>query len=188
MLTKNEKSKLIALTAIPLLALMPIAASAQTADPQSEPALEAQPSPTSPGAIELSPTGDPTGQKPIAQPPSAEATPPAGLPDTADAPAATGGAEGDATKSAVAGDDLIGRNVVAADGKSVGEVAAVKADDAGRVKELHIKTGGFLGFGAKTRVLTPEVFVETPEAIQLRVASTDLNQLPELEANADPKS
>lgn len=91
-------------------------------------------------------------------------------------------------KQAVAAEDLLGRKVVAADGKPVGQVDAVKADEQGRIQELHVKTGGFFGFGAKMRILTPEVFVETPEAIQLRVASSEINTLPLVEQEAAPKS
>ncbi|MEL7048528.1 MAG: PRC-barrel domain-containing protein [Pseudomonadota bacterium] len=191
MLTKTKTAKrlapkVLAMAALPLAVVLPSVAMAQTEQRAPAPTLEApatQPTaPALPEAIELTPppttTGQPAGDLGADSPDASTAEAPAGIDANPD--------EGDQKQAAT--DDLVGRKVIAADGKSVGKVAAVKSDDAGRVMELHVKTGGFLGFGAVTRVLTPDVFVETPEAIQLRVASTDINQLPELSKIEAPKS
>jgi sporulation protein YlmC with PRC-barrel domain len=49
---------------------------------------------------------------------------------------------------------LIGLPVVTTDGQKIGDVAKVATDASGKVRELELKVGGFLGMGGKS-VLVP---------------------------------
>ncbi|MCH9806215.1 MAG: PRC-barrel domain-containing protein [Alphaproteobacteria bacterium] len=78
-------------------------------------------------------------------------------------------------------EELIGKPVMAADGKSVGTVAAIKSDHAGKLVSVHIETGGVFGFGAKLREVPVSEFIRTPQGIELRLASNEIEQLGEVE-------
>jgi len=81
---------------------------------------------------------------------------------------------------------LVGKPVVDSEGKKVGMVTDVKlTDDGGGVKELHVRTGGFFGFGAKTLVVPANIIAQARSKVQLKVASADLTKLSVVKA---PKS
>lgn len=88
-----------------------------------------------------------------------------------DAPAAPAGE---------AAETLLGKPVMAADGKSIGTVAAVKSDENGALLALHIETGGVLGFGTTLREVPAGEFTETGDGIQLRLASNEIESLSEV--------
>ncbi len=87
----------------------------------------------------------------------------------------------EAMPDGVASEDLIGKPVMAADGKSVGTVAAIKSDQEGKLVSVHIETGGLFGFGAKLREVPAGEFTRTEEGIQLRLASNEIDKLGEVE-------
>jgi sporulation protein YlmC with PRC-barrel domain len=103
-----------------------------------------------------------------APPPSAEA-PPAKAPAVkpSEAPAA------------LPGRDLVGLNVFSSDGTRVGEVRTVNAGPSGAVT-LHVKTGGFLGFGGRIVAIPEGRFTRTGQSIRLDLNSEQVNDLPEV--------
>lgn len=75
---------------------------------------------------------------------------------------------------------LLGMPVIATNGEEVGTVSNVKASSDGRVEEIHVKTGGFLGFFATTRVVPAGKFIETEKEVKLSMAPTEIDTLPEV--------
>jgi len=60
------------------------------------------------------------------------------------------GTTGTAGVTEVPANELVGRDVVAVDGETLGEVDEVVYDAQGRVSKVTLKVGGILGIGAKT--------------------------------------
>jgi hypothetical protein len=73
-----------------------------------------------------------------------------------------------------------GQIVMASDGQRVGEVAGVKSAPDGKVQEIHIKTGGFLGFGSRTVAVPFGSFAVSGQNVQLSLTSTDVGNLPSI--------
>jgi PRC-barrel domain len=153
------------LTAAPVIGA--IAAYAQTAAPSGTPL--GQPSATPKMAPGASAPDDDATTKP-------EATVPPGKPSAAPSGQSTGDltTAGPATGPA----PLAGQIVMASDGQRVGEVAGVKAAADGRVQEIHIKTGGLLGFGARTVAIPADRFTVSGQNVQLSLSSAEVGKLP----------
>jgi|HigsolmetaAR204D_1030405.scaffolds.fasta_scaffold04450_2 sporulation protein YlmC with PRC-barrel domain len=127
------------------------------------------------------------------QPPSAQdmapATPPTtGMGDegTAAMDPATppAGDTGMAAGPEVSVEEMVGRNVIGADGESLGKVADVVVDPvSGEMKQLVIESGGFLGIGAKTvAVDMAEAEIRPEEGIFLSsVTQADIEGMPEFD-------
>jgi PRC-barrel domain len=75
---------------------------------------------------------------------------------------------------------LVGRNALSSDGSNMGDVRAVKTGPDGRVAAIHIKVGGFLGFGGKIVEVPAAKFTEKGNTIQLGFTSDELSNLPEV--------
>lgn len=153
-----------AIAAAPVL--LALAVHAQTAPPmpsEAPPARKAEPVPI-----------------PSPDSPSKAAPAPGAGPVSPDAKSASDLPKG-GPKAANAGKDtLLGLEVLGSDGKKVGEVAAVKTEGDGKVVEIHVKTGGFLGLGGKTVAIPAEKFAKSGENIQLAMSSVEVGKLPTL--------
>jgi PRC-barrel domain protein len=115
-------------------------------------------------------------------PPSPSAPPPNGRPEQMPkAPVATqpGTAEKSATAPGTA-NPLIRMAVVSSDGSKVGTVHSVSTGPDGSVKSLHIRTGGFLGFGARLVAIPEGRFTRNGDKIQLGMTADEVSKLPEV--------
>jgi sporulation protein YlmC with PRC-barrel domain len=124
---------------------------------QSQPSLPAQ-SPSMPSAVTKPDAGLPhatsqSSQQPIAQP---------------------------KTPNGVKVNPLLGLAVFSADGNRLGLVHSVNAEPDGNVKAIHIRTGGFLGFGGKLVAIPEGKFRRVGENIMLQMRSDEVDKLPEL--------
>jgi len=144
------------LRALAIVAALPLAVSAQQApsqpQPQSEPPPAARPTPprTQPGADVM----PPSPKAPAVKPSEAPATPTA--------------------------QDLVGLNVFSSDGTRIGEVRAVNTGSNGNVVALHIRTGGFLGFGGRIVAIPQGKFMRSGQSIRLDLDSDEVTGLPEV--------
>jgi hypothetical protein len=75
---------------------------------------------------------------------------------------------------------LIGMSVFSSDGNRLGAVHSVNAEPDGKVKAIHIKTGGFLGFGGKLVAIPEGKFTKSGENIQLGLTADEVSKLPEV--------
>lgn len=75
---------------------------------------------------------------------------------------------------------LLGMPVFSADGNRVGVIENVALEADGKVKAIHFKTGGFLGFGGR-KVAVPEgKFTIVGQNVQLALTADDVGKLPEV--------
>jgi sporulation protein YlmC with PRC-barrel domain len=157
----------LSLAAAPFL--LALAVSAQTAPPAPGQA---------PAAGQIEPV--PGGPAPA---PAAKPSPDSGYgqgaeESTSDNPASPPGSSA-AAKGTV--DPLVGLEVVSNDGKKVGEVMAVKAGPDGKLREIHVKTGSFLGFGGRTVSIPADMVSKQGEKVSIAMPSSDIGKLPKLE-------
>ena len=75
---------------------------------------------------------------------------------------------------------LVGLAVFSSDGNKLGNVHSVNAEPDGKVKAIHIKTGGFLGIGGKLVAIPDGKFTRSGENIQLGLTSDEVSKLPEV--------
>jgi hypothetical protein len=75
---------------------------------------------------------------------------------------------------------FIGLAVVSIDGSNVGDVRAVNANPDGKVTALRIRSGGFLGFGARIVEIPEGSFMQTGDTIQLTLTAQEVSRLPEV--------
>ena len=75
---------------------------------------------------------------------------------------------------------LIGLAVFSSDGSKLGNVHSVNAEPDGKVKAIHLKTGGFLGIGGKLVAIPEGKFTRSGENIQLGMTSDEVSKLPEV--------
>jgi hypothetical protein len=73
---------------------------------------------------------------------------------------------------------LPGQLVMTSDGQRAGEVTGIKSAPDGKVEEIHIKTGGLLGFGGRTVAIPAGSFAVSGQNVQLSLSSTDVGKLP----------
>jgi len=140
------------LGAAALLSVSALAAAAQqTPAPESLPPAEKPPMAKPEPAPQTAPT--PSPQKP-ATPPSASQAKPA--------------------------HPLMGLTAVSIDGSKIGDVRAVKTTPDGKVTALHVRSGGFLGFGGKIVAIPEGKFVQTGDNIHLMLTSEEVSKLPEV--------
>ena len=129
-------------------------------------------SPDAPAARKAQPTPMPSPDRPAR-------APSAGAPVSPDAgEAAVDLPKGEAKSAKVGKDPLIGLEVLGSDGKMVGQVAAVKTESSGKVVEIHVKTGGYLGLGGKTVAIPSEKFAKSGGNIKLVMSSVEVGTLP----------
>jgi len=73
---------------------------------------------------------------------------------------------------------LIGLAVFSSDGSKLGNVHSVNAEPDGKVKAIHLKTGGFLGIGGKLVAIPEGKFTRAGDNIQLGMTSDEVSKLP----------
>ena len=76
--------------------------------------------------------------------------------------------------------DLVGLDVFSSDGTRVGDVRAVSTGPSGDVVALHIKTGGFLGFGGRIVAVPQGRFTRAGRSVRLDLDSGQVSELPEV--------
>jgi sporulation protein YlmC with PRC-barrel domain len=152
-MVKLQKKRL--LWALAVSAALPLAASsAQQAQPE-----------TPPGAAPPEKVAPPRTEP---DPPRSEMAPP-----PSKAPAVK-------PSEAPAAQDLVGLNVFSADGTRIGEVRGVNTDPSGDIVALHIRTGGFLGFGGRIVAIPQGKFIRSGQSIRLDLDSDQVTGLPEV--------
>jgi len=77
-------------------------------------------------------------------------------------------------------DSLVGLTVFSSDGNRLGTVHSVNTEPGGKVKAIHIKTGGFLGFGGKLVAIPEGKFVKSGDNIQLGISADEVKKMPEV--------
>jgi sporulation protein YlmC with PRC-barrel domain len=75
---------------------------------------------------------------------------------------------------------LIGLAVFSSDGSKLGNVQRVSSEPDGKVKAIHIKTGGFLGFGGKIVAIPEGKFTKAGDNVQLGLTAEEVSKLPEV--------
>lgn len=73
-----------------------------------------------------------------------------------------------------------GRAVYDNAGKEIGDIAAFKLSDDGRVQEMHIDVGGLLGIGETRRRVEPDNFRFEGERAVLSLPEDQIETLPEV--------
>jgi PRC-barrel domain len=75
---------------------------------------------------------------------------------------------------------LVGLAVFSSDGSKLSNVHSVNVEPDGKVKAIHIKTGGFLGIGGKLVAIPEGKFTRSGDNIQLGLTSDEVSKLPEV--------
>ncbi len=81
---------------------------------------------------------------------------------------------------APAGHEMLGLNVISSDGNRIGDVSAVNMDPDGRVTVLRVRTGGFLGFGARIVAIPAGRFARNGQDVLLTYTAEEVGRLPEV--------
>jgi len=115
-------------------------------------------------------------------PPSPSAPPPTGRPEQMPTPpgAVQPGSAGKSATAPRAANPLIRMAVFSSDGSKVGTVQSVSTGPDGSVKSLHIRTGGFLGFGARLVAIPEGRFTRNGDKVQLGITADEVSKLPEV--------
>ena len=123
-----------------------------------------------------------TAQTQAPSPPSPSAPSPAAGPEQAPTPpaAAQPGVTGKSATAPREANPLIRMAVFSSDGSKVGTVQRVSTGPNGSVKSLHIRTGGFLGFGARLVAIPEGRFTRIGDKIQLGMTADEVSKLPEV--------
>ena len=72
---------------------------------------------------------------------------------------------------------MVGLAVFSSDGSKVATVHSVYAEPNGTVKSIHFKTGGFLGFGAKSVSVPDSKFTRAGDNIQFGLTADEVGKL-----------
>jgi sporulation protein YlmC with PRC-barrel domain len=78
-------------------------------------------------------------------------------------------------------DPLVGLAVFGSDGQKLGEVQDVKTEADGKVQAIHIKTGGFLGFGGRMVAIPSDKFTRSGQNVQVNMTYNEVTALPKVE-------
>lgn len=78
-----------------------------------------------------------------------------------------------------AGHEMLGLSVFSSDGNRVGDVRAVNLGPDGRIAALHVRTGGFLGFGARIVAIPEGKFARSGQDVRLTFTAAEVSSLPE---------
>jgi sporulation protein YlmC with PRC-barrel domain len=152
-----------------LLAVMAHAQTPASPSTESQPGTLPPPRPEMPTRPQQADPGKPSA------PPTMDQKPAAGAPGRT--PTAPGGQAATEGKK----DPLVGLAVFGSDGQKIGEVRDVKAAADGKVEEIHVRTGGMLGFGGKTVAIPAAKFNKSGQNVQLALTSDDVSKLPKLD-------
>ena len=112
-------------------------------------------------------------------PPSPTAPPPAARPNPTPMPPPTD-TTGASASAPGAADPMLRMAVFSSDGSKVGTVEGISTAPDGAIKGIHIRTGGFLGFGARLVAIPQGRFTRNGNAIQLGLTADEVSKLPEL--------
>ena len=82
------------------------------------------------------------------------------------------------TGAATIKDVTVGTAVFGSDGQKIGEVKGVKSEPGGIIEEIHVKTGGLLGFGGKVVVIPGAKISKGGQAIQIAMTADEVGKLP----------
>ena len=85
-----------------------------------------------------------------------------------------------ATSAATVSNVTVGTPVFGSDGQKIGEVKGVKSQPGGAVEEIHVKTGGILGFGGKVVVIPAAKISKGGQTIQIVMTADEVGKLPAL--------
>ena len=127
-------------------------------------------------------TQPPAVVKPDAEAPKAAPAPEATAPEAAPSEGTPGQTAEDGAKAADA--SIVGLPVVTSDGERVGDVERIVAGDDGTMKEVLIRTGGFLGFGAKRIAIPVDKIAQQGKTIRLTMTAEEVGSLPEAPAQS----
>lgn len=108
--------------------------------------------------------------------------PPVTSPEAAPAPAPTPvPAQKPTAKSTEIADPskLVGLTAYSSDGSNMGDVRAVRTAPDGSTS-LHLRTGGFLGFGGRIVAVSQNQFTMRGQNIQLSLTAEEVSKLPEV--------
>jgi sporulation protein YlmC with PRC-barrel domain len=75
---------------------------------------------------------------------------------------------------------MVGLDVFTSDGTRVGEVRGMSTGPGGEVVTLHVRTGGFLGFGGRIVAVPQGRFTRTGQIVRLDLDSDQVSGLPEV--------
>jgi PRC-barrel domain len=81
---------------------------------------------------------------------------------------------------APAGHDMVGLTVFSSDGSRVGDVRAVNVGPDGNVAALHVRTGGFLGFGARIVAIPEGRFARSGQDVRVTFTAEEVGNLPQV--------
>jgi hypothetical protein len=115
---------------------------------------------------------------PPAEAPSTPGTQPA--PNATAPPAKAPAVKPSEAPAALPDQSLVGLDVFSSDGSRVGEVRSVSTDPSGAVVALHVRTGGFLGFGSRIVAIPEGRFTRSGKSIRLDLDSDQVSNLPEV--------
>lgn len=74
---------------------------------------------------------------------------------------------------------LLGKDVFSSDQTRLGKVEKVISGQDGKATAIHIKTGGFLGFGGKMVAIPESKFSLRGDNVQVQMTAEDVSKLPE---------
>jgi hypothetical protein len=75
---------------------------------------------------------------------------------------------------------MVGLDVFTADGTRIGDVRGMSTGPGGEVVTLHVRTGGFLGFGGRIVAVPQGRFTRTGQIVRLDLDSDQVSGLPEV--------
>ena len=113
-------------------------------------------------------------------PPAATTPAPTPAPAVRPTEPASPAVRSDKSATAPKANPLIGLAVFSSDGSRLGTVQAVNAEPDGKVKAIHIKSGGFLGFGGKMVAIPEGKFTRAGDNVQLGMTAEEVSKLPEI--------
>jgi hypothetical protein len=76
----------------------------------------------------------------------------------------------------------LGSPVFSSDGSRIGDVTAVDTRPDGSVTALRVRSGGFLGFGARIVAIPEGEFERNGQDIRLTLTAEEVGRLPEVKA------
>ena len=155
------------LAAVP--ALLAVAAHAQSPAP----------APAAPGQVKpVPPAGDMDADLPRAGGGGASPSAAPSGDSKVSPPAAT--LPGKSAGAATVKDVTIGTAVFGSDGQKIGEIKGVKSEPGGAIEEIHVKTGGLLGFGGKVVVIPGSKIAKGGQTVQVAMTVDEVGKLPAL--------
>jgi hypothetical protein len=121
----------------------------------------------------------PSQPEPPAQvsPPATPQAPPATTPSD---PAQKSPMEQAETGKSAKKNPILGMPVFSADGSRLGVIENIGVGGDGKVKAIHFKTGGFLGFGGRKVAIPEGKFTVVGQNVQLALTSDEVSKLPEV--------